>query len=149
MPLWLDVFEVQTIALAYIKRLQPSFKEREEKNPSDSPLFPSISPSQKFSFVCRGDSFRTGSSSPPIGAKLASVVVVSWEAFAQIVQHPWECDKKLQGDRPTGLDYFFPICFPVLRFSRFICNYFTCNFLPCKLSYIFVNINLILLTDLK
>ena len=31
-------------------------------------------------------------------------VVVSWEAFAHEFQHPWEGDKKLQGNRPTGLD---------------------------------------------
>ena len=65
------------LALAYIKRLQLSFRTHTEIYEfHNSPTVPELSFSQKiFSSVCRGGSFLTGSSSPRdkcIGAKLVS-----------------------------------------------------------------------------
>ena len=66
-----------------------------------------------------------------VGAHLASEVVVSWEAFAHDFQHLWESDKKLQGNRPTGLDFS-----DLFLFSRFLVQ--RCNRVVCNLFYVYL-----------
>ena len=120
MPLRLDVLNNQhSLALAYIKRLQLSFKTHRDIRDFHlySPLFPSSLLPQKFFFwfvVVVVFSQVLVRRSRVLWCIARLVVVVSWEAFAHEIQHPWEGDKKLQGDRPTGLDFFI---FSVFGFS--------------------------------